>query len=124
MQKVFLVGLAGLVGTLGRYALSGIIARRFGETFPTGTLIVNVAGCFLAGFLFYLMQERFLVNETTRTVVMIGLLGGFTTFSSFGLQTFTLLRDGEIWFAALNLVSSNLLGLLMVWAGYTLAKVV
>jgi len=77
MQKVFLIGLAGLIGTLGRYALSGLIARRFGETFPTGTLLVNVAGCFLAGFLFYLMQERFLVSQTMRTVVMIGLLGGF-----------------------------------------------
>ena len=123
MQKVFLIGLAGLIGTLGRYALSGIVARRFGETFPTGTLVVNVAGCFLAGFLFYLLQERFLVNQTLRTVVMIGFLGGFTTFSSYGLQTFTLLRDGEFWFAAMNMVGSNLLGLLMVWAGYTLAKV-
>src|SRR6267142_3979464 len=124
MQKVFLIGLAGLIGTLGRYALSGFVARRFGETFPTGTLLVNITGCFLAGFLFYLMQERFLANQTVRTVVMIGFLGGFTTFSSFGLQTFTLLRDGELWFAALNMVGSNLLGLLMVWAGYTLAKVV
>lgn|SRR2546425_1012845 len=123
MQKVFLIGLAGLIGTLGRYGLSGIIARRFGETFPTGTLVVNVAGCFFAGFLFYLMQERFLVNQTLRMVVMIGFLGGFTTFSSFGLQTFTLVRDGEFWFAAMNMVGSNLLGLLMVWAGYTLAKV-
>ena len=117
MQKVLLIGLAGLVGTLGRYGLSGMIARRFGETFPTGTLVVNIVGCFLAGFLFYLMQERFLVNETVRTVVMIGFLGGFTTFSSFGLQTFTLLRDGELWFAAVNMIGSNLLGLLMVWAG-------
>jgi CrcB protein len=124
MQKVLLIGLAGLGGTLGRYALSGVIARRFGETFPTGTLVVNIVGCFLAGFLFYLMQERFLVSDTMRTVVMIGLLGGFTTFSSFGLQTFTLLRDGELWFAAVNTVASNLLGLLMVWAGYMLARVV
>lgn len=124
MQKVLLIGLAGLVGTLGRYALSGIIARRFGETFPAGTLVVNVVGCFLAGFLFYLMQERFLVNETTRMALMIGLLGGFTTFSSFGLQTFTLLREGELWFAGMNIIGSNLLGLLMVWAGYTMAKVV
>ena len=123
MQKVFLIGLAGFIGTLGRYGLSGMLARRFGETFPTGTLVVNVVGCFLAGFLFYLMQERFLVNQTMRTVVMIGFLGGFTTFSSFGLQTFTLLRDGEFWFAAVNMVGSNLLGLLMVWAGYALAKV-
>jgi CrcB protein len=124
MQKVLLIGLAGLVGTLGRYVLSGIIARRFGETFPAGTLVVNLLGCLLAGFLFYLMQERFLVNQTLRTVIMIGFLGGFTTFSSFGLQTFTLLRDGELWFAAMNIIGSNLLGLLMVWAGYTLGKVV
>ena len=124
MQKVFLIGMAGFVGTLARYGLSGIIARRFGETFPAGTLVVNLIGCFLAGVLFYLMQERFLMNQTMRTVVMIGFLGGFTTFSSFGLQTFTLLRDGELWFAALNIVGSNLLGLLMVLAGYTLAKAV
>src|SRR6266566_4126972 len=124
MQKVFLIGMAGFVGTLAGYGLSGIIARRFGETFPAGTLVVNLIGCFLAGVLFYLMQERFLMNQTLRTVVMIGFLGGFTTFSSFGLQTFTLLRDGELWFAALNIVGSNLLGLLMVLAGYTLAKAV
>src|SRR6266536_3207630 len=109
MQKVLFIGLAGLVGTLGRYALSGMIARRFGETFPAGTLIVNIIGCFLAGLLFYLLQERDLVGPTTRTVVMIGFLGGFTTFSSFGLQSFTLLRDGEFWFATLNIVGSNLL---------------
>jgi CrcB protein len=124
MQKVLLIGLAGLVGTVGRYALSGVIARRFGETFPAGTLVVNIVGCFLAGLLFYLLQERNLVTPMTRTVVMIGLLGGFTTFSSFGLQTFTLLRDGEFWFATLNIVGSNFLGLLMVWAGYTLGKLV
>jgi fluoride exporter len=98
------------------------VARRYGETFPLGTLVVNLIGCFLAGLLFYLMQERFLVNQTLRTVILIGLLGGFTTFSSYGLQTFTLLRDGEFAFAALNLVVSNLVGLLMVWAGYTVAK--
>src|SRR5580765_558201 len=74
MQKVLLIGLAGLVGTVGRYALSGVIARRFGETFPAGTLIVNIVGCFLAGLLFYLLQERNLVGPTTRAVVMIGFL--------------------------------------------------
>ena len=122
MWRILLIGLAGLVGTLGRYWLSGLAARRFGETFPVGTLLVNIVGCFLAGFLFYLMQERFLVNQTVRTAIMIGFLGGFTTFSSFGLQTFTLLRDSEFGFAALNIVVSNLFGLLMVWIGYTLAR--
>ena len=122
MPRLLLIGLAGLLGTLARYALSGFIARRFGETFPTGTLVVNMVGCFLAGFLFYLMQERFLVNDIVRTAIMIGFLGGFTTFSSFGLQTFTLLRDGEMGLATMNVLVSNAAGLLTVWAGYSLAR--
>jgi CrcB protein len=122
MQKILLIGLAGLLGTLGRYWLSGYVAERYGETFPLGTLAVNLVGCFLVGVFFYLAQERFLVHEPWRTTLLIGLLGGFTTFSSFGLQTFVLLRDGEFTFAALNVAASNLLGLLMVWGGYTLAR--
>ncbi|MGB9180108.1 MAG: fluoride efflux transporter CrcB [Pyrinomonadaceae bacterium] len=122
MGKLLLIGLAGLFGTLSRYWLSGVVARRYGETFPLGTLVVNLVGCFLAGLLFYLLQERYLVSQTTRTVILIGFLGGFTTFSSFGLQTFTLLQDGEFGFAALNVLASNLTGLFMVWAGYNLAR--
>ena len=124
MSKLFLIGLAGFIGTLGRYWMSGVVAKRYGETFPAGTLVVNLVGCFLVGLLFYLLEERFLVNQTARTAVLIGLLGGFTTFSSFGLQTFTLLQDGEFGFAVLNLTASNLGGLLLVWAGYTLARIV
>lgn len=122
MRKIILIGLAGLIGTLCRYWLSGLVARQYGENFPWGTLVVNVLGCFLAGSLFCLMEERFLVSPTLRSVVLIGLLGGFTTFSSFGLQTFTLLREGELALAALNVTLSNLLGLLMLWAGYSLVK--
>lgn len=123
MVKLLLIGFAGFIGTLGRYWFSGVIARRYGETFPLGTLLVNLVGCFLVGLLFYLMQERFLVNQNVRSIILIGLLGGFTTFSSLGLQTFTLLQDNEIALAALNIVASNVLGLLLVWAGYTLARV-
>ena len=123
MHRLFLIGLAGFIGTLGRYWLSGVIARRYGETFPLGTLVVNLMGCFLVGLLFYLLQERFVVNPTVRTVILIGLLGGFTTFSSFGLQTFTLLQDGEFGLAALNLTASNFIGLALVWVGYTLARI-
>jgi len=122
LQRILFIGVAGLLGTLARYGLSGLVARRFGETFPTGTLVVNVVGCFFAGALVYLLQERFVVNPEIRIAAMIGFLGGFTTFSSFGLQTFTLLKDGEFGFAALNVVASNVLGLLTVWAGYTVAK--
>ena len=117
-----LIALAGLIGTLLRYWLSGLVARQYGETFPWGTMAVNLIGCFVTGAVFYLTEERFLVNPAVRSVILIGLLGGFTTFSSYGLQTFTLLRDGEFGLAALNIVTSNILGLLMVWAGYVLGK--
>lgn len=123
MSKLFFIGLAGFIGTLMRYWMSGVVARRYGETFPAGTLVVNLVGCFLVGLLFYLMQERFLVNQTVRTVVLIGFLGGFTTFSSFGLQTFTLLQEREVGLAFLNLGIANAGGLLLVWAGYTLGRV-
>src|SRR5215470_7111238 len=118
MQRTIFIALAGLVGTLLRYWLSGLVARRFGETFPWGTMAVNLIGCFVTGAVFYLSEERFLINPAARTVIMIGLLGGFTTFSSYGLQTFTLLRDGEFGLATLNVAVSNVLGLFLVWVGY------
>ncbi len=123
MQRLIFIGLAGFAGTLMRYWLSEWTARRFGETFPTGTLVVNLIGCFLAGLFFSLMFDRYLVSPTVRTVILIGLLGGFTTFSSFGLQTLTLLRDGEMGLALFNIAISNVGGLLMVWVGYSLAKI-
>ena len=122
MQKTILVALAGLVGTLFRYWLSGFVARQYGETFPWGTMVVNLVGCFLAGAVFYLTEERFLISPTIRTIILIGFLGGFTTFSSYGLQTFTLLRDGEFGLATLNVAASNIFGLLMVWTGYVACK--
>ncbi|HEX8336020.1 MAG TPA: fluoride efflux transporter CrcB [Pyrinomonadaceae bacterium] len=123
MLRILLVGLAGLAGTLCRYWLSGAVSRRYGEAFPAGTLAVNLLGCFAAGLLFHLMQERDAFGETARAAVFVGLLGGFTTFSAYGLQTFVLLREGRLGWAALNVVASNLLGLLMVFAGYAAAKV-
>lgn len=123
MQRLIYIGLAGGAGALLRYWLSEWTARRFGETFPAGTLVVNLLGCFFAGLLFHLMFDRYLVSPTVRTVVLIGLLGGFTTFSSFGLQTFTLLRDGEMGLALFNIAVSNVAGLLLVWVGYSLAKI-
>jgi CrcB protein len=122
VSRILFVGLAGFAGTLCRYWLAGAVARRYGETFPAGTLVVNVAGCFLIGFLFFMFQERHAWGETARTVALVGFLGGFTTFSSYGLQTFTLLQEGEFGYAAANVVASNVLGLLMVWGGYALAK--
>jgi CrcB protein len=123
MQRLILIGLAGLIGTLARFEVSEIASRRLGEAFPLGTLIVNVVGCFLAGFLFYAVQERAMVSETMRLTIMVGFLGGFTTFSSFGLQTFTLFKSGQVGLGLLNVAVSNLLGITVVWLGYSVSKV-
>ena len=122
MQKTILIGVAGLIGTLLRYWLSAFMAKQYGETFPWGTLAVNLIGCLVTGVVFYAAEERFLVSPTVRAVILSGLLGGFTTFSAYGLQTFTLVRDGEYGLASLNVVLSNVLGVFMVWAGYVLGK--
>jgi len=122
MQKTIFIALAGLAGTLVRYLLAGFVARKYGETFPWETLIVNLIGSFLAGATYYLAEERLLISPAVRTIILIGLLGGFTTFSSYGLQTFTLLRNGEIGLATLNVAVSNVLGLLMVWMGYVVLR--
>ena len=124
MIRILLVGVGGFFATLLRYWLTGVIDRRYGETFPLGTLVVNALGCFLAGFMFFVLYDRLLTSPTSRSVVFIGLLGGFTTFSAYGLQTFTLLRDGEIFLALVNIAISNLLGLSLVYLGYSLARVI
>src|SRR5215217_6140306 len=102
------------------------LARLFSIGFAgfVGTLLVNLIGCFVIGFLFYLFYDRALAGPTSRIAIFIGLIGGFTTFSSYGLQTFTLLRDGEVFLALVNVAASNLLGLVLVWVGYSLAKVI
>jgi CrcB protein len=100
-----------------------MVARQFGETFPWGTIIVNIVGSFIIGFFATLSgpDGRLLVGTTTRQFVMIGLCGGYTTFSSFSLQTLNLVRDGE-WFAAgANIALSVVLCLFAVWLGHIAA---
>jgi fluoride exporter len=122
MSKILLIGFAGMAGTLSRYWLSGWADERWGATFPVGTLLVNMLGCMLIGFLFHATGEKYLVDPVIRSAALVGFLGGFTTFSAFGLQTFNLLRDGEVLFAATNIIVSNVVGLALVWAGYLVAK--
>ena|SRR5919206_1912062 len=122
MLRISLIGLAGLAGTLCRYFVAGAVERRYGGAFPAGTLAVNLLGCLLAGLLFYAAEVRYAFGETARAALFVGLLGGFTTFSAYGLQTFTLLRGGEVAYAAANVLASNLLGLLSVCGGYGLGR--
>lgn len=115
----FWVAAGAALGGVARYGLSGLIARGFGETFPWGTLIVNVVGSFLIGVIAVVTgpDGRLLVGTAARQFMMVGVLGGFTTFSSFSLQTLTLIQDGEWLYAAGNVLSSVLFCLAAVWLG-------
>ena len=123
MHRFLLIGLAGLVGTLARYLMSVWIDDRLNQTFPVGTLAVNLLGCFLAGFLFHLTEQKYQLDAVVRTAIFVGFLGGFTTFSSYALQTINMVRDGRVLLAGANVIISNVAGLLLVWAGYAIVRV-
>jgi len=114
----FAVGLGGGLGAVSRMALSRLVDSRC-ETFPLGTLIVNVSGCLLMGILHALSQPegRLVIDPVWRQFLFIGILGGYTTFSSFSVQTLSLAQDGEWIYAALNILLSFVLCLVGVWLG-------
>ena len=117
-----LVGSGGFIGAVFRYGMSGLVQRSMPmATFPFGTLAVNMLGCLLIGAGIGLADSRQLFGPEARLFAFIGLLGGFTTYSTFGYETFALLRDAEFFRAVLNVTIHVLLGLAMVLAGYTLA---
>ena len=124
MFSYLVVAIGGALGTVGRFWLSGAIAQKFGETFPAGTLLVNISGSLIIGFFAALTgpDSRIWSTPSFRQFFMIEVLGGYTTFSSFSLQTLALARDGEEWlFAALNAIGSFVLCLFAVWLGDYLA---
>jgi fluoride exporter len=114
------IGLGSAIGGMGRYWCSGLVARSFGQVFPWGTIAVNVIGSLVIGFLATSLSGdgRFLVAPDARAFLMIGVCGGYTTFSSFSLETLSLLRDGEWSWAAANVVMSVFLCLVAVWLGH------
>jgi CrcB protein len=117
------IGLGGTLGTICRYWLSSAVANMVGEQFPWGTLLINVTGSFAIGFFYTLTgpQGVLLVRPEVRPFFMIGFCGGYTTFSSFSLQTLTLARDGQWLAAGGNIVASNLGCLAAVWLGHVCA---
>ncbi len=116
----FWVALGGALGSVARYGCASAAARWFGSTFPWGTMLVNVAGSLAIGFLATLTAPdgRLLASPDTRAFVLIGVLGGFTTFSSFSLETLNLVRGGEWLWASVNAVASVALCLGAVWLGH------
>jgi fluoride exporter len=120
-MKILLLLIGGAFGTLARYFVSGLTHRFFNTTFPVGTLMVNLIGSFIIGFI-WALWENSNISSNIRTFVFIGILGGFTTFSSYSLESLNLFRDGEIKIGLLNILANNVLALVLVFLGFILAK--
>ena len=117
------IGLGSALGGMARYWCTGIVTRLLGETFPWGTLLVNLSGSLIIGFFATITaaDARLEAGTEMRQFVMIGILGGYTTFSAFSLQTLTLFNDGEWLYAGLYIAASVILCLLAVWIGHSIA---
>jgi CrcB protein len=122
MLRALVVGAGGFVGAAARYLAGGLVYQLLPPSFPYATFLINVLGCFAIGFLAVLADERFVLGPDARLFLMVGVLGGFTTFSSFGLETLNLLREGSSLGAAANAIGQVALGLGAVWAGAVLAR--
>lgn len=119
MEKLLLVGLGGFLGAIFRYLIGGWVQTASGSTgFPYGTLAVNLIGCLLMGFLIQATEVSEWIGAQTRLFAMVGALGAFTTFSTFGGETFMLLREGKTLLALMSIGAQLLFGLAGVWAGY------
>ena len=122
MATYFYIAIGSAFGGVARFWLSGVVARLMGETFPWGTLVVNVTGSLAIGIIAALTgpDGRIFMGSTTRLALMAGICGGYTTFSSFSLQTMSLFNDGEWLYGGANIAASVVLCLLAVWAGLML----
>jgi CrcB protein len=122
--RLLLLVIAGSAGTLCRYGLAGLVQSGLGSRFPWGTLAVNLTGCLVAGLAFGLFESRWGLSGEARTIVFIGFLGAFTTFSGFMLETTELARDAQWLWAAGNLVLQNGLGAVALYAGLVASRLV
>lgn len=118
MLKLVFVGLGGSVGALARYGLAGLVHRYASGSFPAGTLVVNLSGCFIIGGLMCLVEERQFFTPEARLFLLIGFLGSFTTLSTVGYETFGFLREGDVRMAAVNAAANVLFGVAAVVLGW------
>jgi CrcB protein len=125
-MNYLVIGLGGAIGSMLRFGVGSLIdstVQKSGQIFPWGTIVVNITGCFVIGFVFTIStgEGRLLLSPLTRNFITIGILGGYTTFSSFSWQTLALAQDGQWWGAAANVLLSVVLCLVGVWLGAMLA---
>ena len=120
--KMAWLGAAGALGALARYGLSGVVQKACNAEFPWGTWAVNIAGCFLIGFVWTLAEERALISPQVRLIVLTGFMGAFTTFSTYIFETGQMVRDSQWLWAGANLVGQNVVGLGLLYLGMLAAR--
>ena len=122
MRTYLAIAIGGTLGCWARYAMTGLVQGIFGRSFPLATLVINVLGCFLMGFLFFETLERIILSPAMRAGILVGVLGGFTTFSTFSMETLLLVEEGETAKAVLYIVLSVGLGLTAAFSGAYIAR--
>ena len=124
MINYLIVSLGAAIGGAGRYWISNLVYKYFPAVFPYGTLFVNLIGSFIIGILIFVFDEKELLSSQLRIFLAVGFCGGFTTFSTFSLETFNLIRDSEYFLASVNIILSILLCLLGVFLAYIVSKII
>ena len=120
-MQVILIAVGGALGSVCRYLLATAVQRYSSPFFPYGTFVVNVLGCLVFGVIMGAARQRFVLGPSERAFLLIGILGGFTTFSTFTYETLALLQDGEFVRAFTNVGGQIIVGLVALWAGYSIA---
>lgn len=120
--NILLIAIGGALGSVTRYLFSTWVLRATGTLFPAGTFAVNLLGCVVFGAIAGAAEQRVALTPETRTFLLIGVLGGFTTFSSYAFESFSLLRDGQFLGATINVVGQAVAGLVGVWVGYVITN--
>lgn len=120
-MRYLIVFVGGGLGSLVRYITGAAVMSRYGGLFPLGTLAINISGSFLIGLLMTLLTEKFHLDPYWRLALVVGFLGGYTTFSSFEYETYRAVRDGGHWLGLINITASVVLGYLAVWTGAVIA---
>ena len=122
LQLVWIAA-AGAAGTLARYGLGALVQHvRRDAAFPWGTLVINALGCFLFGVVWTLSAERLVISPQTRTIILVGFMGAFTTFSTFGFETGQFIRDKQWDWAAANIAAQNVIGVVCVFLGFAVGE--
>lgn len=122
MTQILAIAMGGALGSVLRFWMSGWVSGILGRGFPYGTLMVNVSGSLLMGFLYVLLVDKFNASDEWRAFLLIGLLGGFTTFSSFSMETFDFIATGEVFKAFMNIVLSVAVCLVATWLGIVMGR--